>query len=328
MIWQRLCKSFLAGLVAVAAAGSSVAGDGCSTPCAPATCKVTCVEWVPEQYQTTRTTYKTECRQETYTACRTEYRQEQRTCTKTVYKRVCETVNETRCVTCRVPVTEQKTVMKTVWKTVPETKTITVQVDRGHYENRWECVNSKPRGSFLGGLCKKKKKHDCCENSCESDCGCPKMVCKKCWVPCMQCEQRCVTCCKRVCEQVPCTVCCTTYRCETKQITCPVTRTRCVPECVTSNYTVCVPVKVPYQCTRTVKVCVPCCETVTCCRMVRKCVEKEVPVSTSCCANDCCDSHNDGCGKSRGGFFKKCFAKKRHNDCGSSGCGCSSGCGG
>src|SRR4029079_19336489 len=61
MIWQRLCKTFLAGLVAVAAAGSSVAGDGCSTPCAPATCKVTCVEWVPEQYQTTRTTYKTEC---------------------------------------------------------------------------------------------------------------------------------------------------------------------------------------------------------------------------------------------------------------------------
>src|SRR5205085_1115824 len=117
MIWQRLCKSFLAGLVAIVAAGSSVAGDGCGTPCAPTTCKVTCYEWVPEQYQTTRTTYKTECRQETYTCCRTEYCQEQRTCTKTVYKKVCETCNETRCVTCRVPCTEMKTVMKTCWKT-------------------------------------------------------------------------------------------------------------------------------------------------------------------------------------------------------------------
>ena len=104
----------------------------------------------------------------------TEYTQEQRTCTKTVYKKVCETVNETRCVTCRVPVTEQKTVMKTVWKTVPETKTITVQVDRGHYECVWE--PAKP-GLFERLCGKKKKKNDCC---CECSCECPKMVSKKC----------------------------------------------------------------------------------------------------------------------------------------------------
>jgi hypothetical protein len=41
MIWQRICKSFLAGLVAISAAGSSVAGDGCGSPCGQQTCKVT-----------------------------------------------------------------------------------------------------------------------------------------------------------------------------------------------------------------------------------------------------------------------------------------------
>src|SRR5947208_2138469 len=36
-------------------------------------------EWVPEQYQTTRTTYRTEWKEEAYTAYRTETVQETRT---------------------------------------------------------------------------------------------------------------------------------------------------------------------------------------------------------------------------------------------------------
>jgi hypothetical protein len=60
--------------------------------------------------------------------------------------------------------------------------------------------------------------------------------------------------------------------------------------------------------------------------MVRKCVEKEVPVCQSQCCDSCCNDAccDDGCGrKARGGFFRKCFAKKnRGGDCCDSGCGC------
>src|SRR5439155_9388024 len=47
-----------------------VPGPGCGG-CGTHTVYVN--EWVPEQYTTCRTTYKTECRQENYTAYRTEY---------------------------------------------------------------------------------------------------------------------------------------------------------------------------------------------------------------------------------------------------------------
>ena len=115
-----------------------------------------------------------------------------------------------------VPVVEQRTCYKTVWKSVPVTETRKVMVDRGHYE--CQMVEAKP--SILERLCH--KKNDCCEP-------CPKMVAKKVWVPCMVCEERCVTTCKRVCEQVPYTTCVTTCKIETRTETCPVTRVRCVP---------------------------------------------------------------------------------------------------
>ena len=40
------------------------------------------------------------------------------------------------------------------------------------------------------------------------------------------------------------------YECVTKQVTCPVTRTRCVPTCETVTCTVNVKKCVPYQATR------------------------------------------------------------------------------
>ena len=127
-------------LVMLLTAGTASArGDDCCAPaCAPAAPAfrtVTCVQYVPEQYQTTRTTYKTECRQEAYTAYRCEMVPETRTRTVTCYKMVPETVMETRTVCVKVPVTEQRTVMKTCTKMVPCQETVMVKVDRGH----WEC---------------------------------------------------------------------------------------------------------------------------------------------------------------------------------------------
>ena len=58
MIWQQVRKALLASVV-VAAGTASARGDDCCAPCAPATRTVTCIDYVPEQYQTTRTTYKT-----------------------------------------------------------------------------------------------------------------------------------------------------------------------------------------------------------------------------------------------------------------------------
>lgn len=270
MSFRRVCSVLVAGAVAASVA-TRAAADSCCNPCAPVTtCKVSVVEMVPEQVPVTRTTYKTECRQEAYTAYRCEVVPEQRTCTRTVWKPVCETVMETRTVCEKVPVTEQRTCMKTVWKTVPVTETKRVMVDRGHYE----CRQCPAPPSILDRLCH--KKHDCCEP-------CPKMVTKKVWVPCMVCEERCVTTCKRVCEQVPVTVCVTTCKIVPKTITVPCTKVRCVPQQVTETHTVCVSRSVPYQATRTVSVCVPVTETVMCTRMVPHCVEKEIPaVSVGC----------------------------------------------
>jgi len=300
MLLRRVCSLLVAG--AVAASVGRAAGDDCCSPCAPVTttCKVRVVEMVPEQVPVTRTSYRTDWREEAYTAYRCETVSETKPCTRTVYRKVCETVMETRTCCVRVPVVEQRTCYRTVWKSVPVTETRKVMVDRGHYECRM--VPAQP--SLLERLCK--KKDDCCEP-------CPKMVAKKVWVPCMVCEERCVTTCKRVCEQVPYTTCVTTWKVEAKTETVPVTRTRCVAEQVTENVTVCTKRMVPYQCTRKVPVCVPVTETVTVCRMVPRCVEKDVAVATACCGSSSGyhhvaahggkhHHHNVGCGSTASCF--------------------------
>jgi hypothetical protein len=306
MIWQQVRKALLASVV-VAAGTASARGDDCCAPaCAPATRTVTCIEYVPEQYQTTRTTYKTECRQEAYTAYRCEMVPETRTRTVTCYKTVSETVMETRTVCVKVPVTEQRTVMKTCTKMVPCQETVMVKVDRGH----WECKQVEVHHP-LRGLC---HRNDCCPP-------CPEYKTKKCWVPCVVCEPKTVCRMKCVTECVPTTVCVTTCKIEQRTETCPVTRCRCVPECRTETYTCCVAKQVPFQCTRTVKVCVPCTETVTCCRMVPKCVEKQVACGGcgESCGNTCCGHVAS--------YHKHAMRGHKHgHDCGTSSC-CDSGCG-
>ncbi len=219
MSLRRICNWLVAGAL-VAPSATLAAGD-CCNPC-PTTCTVKCIEYVPEQFPVTRTTYKTECRQETYTLHRCEWTTEQRVCTRTVYKTVCETVNETRTVCEAVPCTEQRTGFRTCWKTVPVTITKKVMVDHGHYE----CCQTRARRTFMDRL--SKSNTDCC----------PRFESKKVWVPCMVCEDRCVTCCQRVCEQVPYTYCVTTCKMVQKTITVPCTRSRCVPE--QCQYTECV----------------------------------------------------------------------------------------
>jgi hypothetical protein len=277
MVLRRVCSMLAAGAAVALSAGRGSAD--CCNPCAPApTCKVTVVEYCPEQVPVTRTTYKVECHPETYTAYKCEYVQETRPCTRTVMRQVCETVNVTRTVCVKVPVVETRTCMTTKWTPTLVTEMVSKMVDRGHWECR-ECPAPPTWRDRLAKLCR--KKNDCCDP-------CPKTVTKRVWVPCMVCETCPVTRCKMVCEQVPHTFTVHTCKTEMRTETVPVTRYRCVAEQVTDNVTVCVAKTVPYTATRMVSKCVPVTETCMVTRMVPRCVEKEVPAQTSCCAASAC----------------------------------------
>lgn len=270
MNWQRIRFALLAGVVSATLAPAARGGD-CAPPCTTCYKTVCCTEWVPEQYQCTRTVYKTEYKQEVYTAYRCETTTEVRTRTCTVNKMVPEFRTQVCNYNVCVPCWEERVVMKPCVTYKPETKIVRKCVDQGH----WECkeVPCKP------SLCERMKKclhHDCCEE-------CPKMKTVKCWVPCPVWIECPVTCMVRCCEYHPQTIKVCTYKTECRQKEVQVCSYRCVPETRVENYTVCVPVKVPYQATRCVAVCVPCQETVTLCRMVPHTVCKQVPVCDPCC---------------------------------------------
>lgn len=276
MFAQRVRFVLLAGVV-VAAAAPARAGDCCApAPCATRT--VCCTEWVPEQYQTTRTTYKTEYRQEAYTAYKCETYSElcsrQVTCYKSVPEFTTQVVNYTVCVPC----VEEKTVMQACVTYKPVTKMVCKTVDQGH----WEC-REVPCGPSICDRIRSHFHHDCC---CEAPC--VKMKTVKCWVPCPVTIQCPVTCMERCCEYRPVVVRCCSYKTECHQKTVQVCSYRCVPETHTEQFTVCKTRMVPVQATRCVAVCVPCTETVTCCRMVARTVTKQIPCESpcgSCCGN-------------------------------------------
>jgi len=207
MKWQRICKSFLAGVAFMAASGRVSANDcgaGCGAPacgsgCGPTTIKVNVTEWVTEQVPVTRTTYKTEWREETRQGTRTEYAQECRQGTRTVNRLVTETENVTRTYTVRVPYTEQRQGVETLWVSRQVTETVNVSVDRGHYETVIVPVTGvrgslakfghKLKGGFGGH-----GHGDCCD-PCACACVCEYVPteCKKVWCPCIVCEQKCCT---------------------------------------------------------------------------------------------------------------------------------------
>jgi len=259
-----------------------------AAPAAPVYKTITVMERVPEQYESVRTTYKTECVQEAYTAYRYECVPETRTINKTITKRIPEYRDEVRTVCKMVPTTETKTIMKKVTVCKQVTTTVRKCVDQGH----WECIQVPAKEGFLSRL------HKGCGDDCCNSCECPKMVTKKVWCPnkvwiecpvtktvrCTECVPECVT----VCVKKPC------YTQETVKVC----TYRCVTECVPTTCTVMVKKCIPYQATRTVSKCVPVQEKVLCTRYVCKPVTKQV-IDNPCvpagdaCGNPCATS--SGC---------------------------------
>jgi hypothetical protein len=324
MLLKPVRASFLIGLVAAVAAAPAHAShhgrDCCETPCAapcaapgaPAAVQtITCTEWVPETYKTTRTCYRYECRQQTYTCYRCEYTRETRTRTCTYYERVPEVRTVTRTVCEMVPAVEERTCLRPHWSYVTETKMVCKRVDRGHWECREVYSFTKDLRNRLHRLC---HRHDCCD--CCECCERPVRL-KKVWCPCWVTEQHPVTCCRKVCTMVPEKVCVRVCRPVYKKVTCQETVCRCVAKQRVETYTVCVPHMVPVQAVRTVRVCVPYTETVTCCRMVPRTVTRQVPsaVAQCCCANVCCcEGHAPRC-------HRRLFAGWRHHRHDCDGCG-------
>jgi len=244
--------------------------------------RTVCVkEWVSEQYQATRTVYKTECHQEAYTAYRCETVPETRTRNVTTCRTVQEVQTIMKTVCENVPCVEERTVMKAHWTCKPVTKTHTKCVDHGHYECR-EVPCGPSCMDRMKKMCHHKK--DCC---CEEECCAPKTKTVRCWVPCPVVETYTTCHMERTCEYVPEVCHVTTYKTVTKQVPCQITVCKKVPETHTETYTVCTTRSVPYQATRTVSVCVPHQETYTACRMVCHTVEKQVPCETTC-ETSCC----------------------------------------
>jgi hypothetical protein len=318
MVRQPVRIALLFGAVAAVAVSSAQAEEkpapatpekiAAPAPKGPPMRTIQVTECVPEQYQTTRTAYRIECKQEAYTAYRTVCVPETRTRVCTVYKRVPEVRTEVRNVCVRVPVVEERTCIQRRWETQQVTTMVCKTVDRGHYEcrevpDRWK--------EFCNRVRRCGRRHDdCCE-----PCPPPPTKTVKCWVPCKVTEQVPVTTCKRVCVEVPVKVNVTVCRTVVRQEKVQVCAYRCVPEQRTETYTVNVTRCVPYQATRTVRVCVPYQETVTCTRMVARTVTRTVPVE---CAPECAPACDTGCDSGHGRRHHR-FAGLRHRE---HGCGC------
>jgi hypothetical protein len=287
MFQRHLINGLLASFALVVA--SSLAQAACCPPpcCTPApSCEpapmikktITVFEWVPETYETTRTTYKTEMVQEAYTAYKMVSVPEVRTITRHITKMVPEIREEMRTITKLVPTTEVRTGYKRVVSYRHETTFVTKVVDRGH----WETVMVPAGPSLLDRLCG--RKCDPCDPCC---CEPQKFKCKKVWVPCKECIQVPVTKCVKHVECVPYTYTVCVNKCVTVQEPVKVCTYKCVTEAVTENCTVNVCKCVPYTATRCVAKCVPVTEKVLCTRMVCKPVTKEV-CEPACPPPACC----------------------------------------
>ncbi|MFO0878709.1 MAG: hypothetical protein U0840_15315 [Gemmataceae bacterium] len=286
MFHRNLINSLLAAFALLAV--SSLAQAACCPPAcgcgsavvsaAPITRTITVMEMVPEQYETTRTSYKTETVQEAYTAYRTECVPETRTIQKPVTRWVEEWKDVTVTTYKTVPTMETRTVMKKVQVQEQVTTIERKTVRQTHYVT--ECVPVRR-------LCAKK-------SSCCDPCGCPtecqefrektkkvrEKVCVECPVTKTVCKTVCVpetvTVCVNKC--VPCT--------EVKKVCCKKCVTEYVAETCTVNVTKCV----PYTATRCVTKCVPVCEKVICTRMVCKPVQKTITeCAPTCCEPTCCE---------------------------------------
>jgi hypothetical protein len=281
----------VAGVALLAAAGSlqacagpcaSPCAETVAAPCAPAFRTITVNEWVPENYETTRTVYKTEYKTEKYTAYRTECVPETRKVSRTVTKLVPVVENQVRTTYKCVSSVENRTVTKSVVVCTPVTTVTRKCVDKGHYE----CVE----------VCKGPSLHDRIRMKCDP-CyePCPRYKTKKVWVSCP------------VWIETPCTKIVRSVQCVTEVVpvtvnklvpveeTVKVCTMKCVSEVVEDTVTVYTRKCVAFEATRCVAVCVPVVEKVTACRMVCRTVTKQVPVCEPCCEPTCGRKHRRCC---------------------------------
>jgi len=268
---------------------------------------------VRENYTTTRTTYKTECRTEQYDAVRCERFPVCKDVVVNVTKRVPVWTEQCRKVCHKVTCYEDRTVNKTCYKTVQETCMQKKLVRLGH----WECKEVCPLFGGGGGLFSGHG-HGCgsscggCDTGCNDSCR-PTRT-RKVWVSCPEYQECPVTVCKKVAYCVPTTCKVAVCRNEWREEKVKVCTYQCVTEQCTKKVTCWETRQVAYKACRTVRVCVPCTETVTCCKLVPRTVCRQVPCAPACnttscgsscgnsCGNDCCNTGGHFGGRLRGAF--------------------------
>lgn len=263
---------------------SCAAVAGCAPTCEVVKKKVMVTEWLPEEYEATRTVYKTDYKDEKYTAHKTDWINEERTRKVTTYKNVPETkdvvVSRWEC----VPTEEERTITRCVKKTIQVTEKVKRTVDKGgHYECR-EVLCRQRHSCFL-------HRHDCGCDACQAEACAPATRTVQVYVPNCVTEEVPVTYNKCVWEPVTEKVKCTVYKRVEKKETVKVTTCKCVAETHDEKYTVKVPKTTSYEATRKVAVCTPVTEKYKATRMVPKQVEREV----TCRVYQGCDS----CGRER-----------------------------
>jgi hypothetical protein len=302
MSWKN-CRTGILATLGMALTAAAVNASDCCTPCPPAPCgptyetrKVRCIEYRAEQYETTRTVYRTEWKEEKYTAYRCEVVPETRTRQVVVNKMVPETKNVEQSWYECVPVQQEQTVTRYVTVQKPETVMTTRCVQKGgHYECRTSsCASSCGDCGRRRGLLRRRSCGGCggC-GGCGDGGGCCTQTVNV-WVPEYVTEQVPVTVMRCATEARPEKVMVTVYKQELKKRTVAVTTYKCVPETHEEKFTVNVSHTVPVQATRKVAVCVPQTEKVMATRMVPVTVEREITVCVSGCGG--CDS---GCGGGR-----------------------------
>jgi hypothetical protein len=300
--------------VAVSPVGASFRAQRCcDNPCGPSTTApayrtVTCTEWVRENYTTTRTVYKVQCRQEYYDAVRCERVPVCKDVCVNVTKRVPVWTEQCRKVCHKVTCYEDRVVNKTCYKYVQETCMKKQLVRLGHWECREVCGLFGGGGGGLfsghghgGGCCDSGcGNNNCCQDSCR-----PART-RKVWVSCPEYRECPVTVCRKVAYCVPTTCKVAVCRNEWREEKCKVCTYQCVTEKCIKKVTCYETRQVAYKACRTVRVCVPCTETVTCCKMVPRQVCRQVPCAPACNTNSCGSSCGNSCGNdccNTGGFF-------------------------
>jgi hypothetical protein len=258
-------------------------------------------EWKPEQYEGTRTVYKTEWKEENYTYYTCERVAQKMTRTVNYTESVPEThdvvVSRWEC----VPTQEERTVTRYTTVQKPYTYNTTRCVDKGgQYETREVACHTGGCGGCGHGRRFGRRHGGCGGCGGCGDCGgcAPTTTTVSVYVPNYVTETVPVTVMRTECVPHQEKVMVTVNRMVEKKETVKVTTYRCVVKSRPEEYTVWTTHNVPHQGTRKVPICVPSTEKVMLTRMVPVQVEREVTVCTSACGGggECGGCGDGGCG--------------------------------